>query len=104
MTLHGTRIVLAEDHKIVRQGILRLLEDNNGFHVVGEAGDGVEALKLVSELRPDLLVTDMRMPRMNGVELVRRVKGSFPDMKVIVLSMYSTEAYVYSALAAGADG
>ena len=104
MIRHRTRIVLAEGHRIVREGMRRLLEDGNGFRVVGEAADGIEALRLVTELRPGLLVTDMRMPGMNGVELIRRVKVSSPDMKVIVLSMYSTEAYVYSALAAGADG
>lgn len=97
------RIVLVDDHKIVRQGVRKLLDDNDSFKIVGEAADGLEALGLVADLRPDILVTDLRMPKMNGVELTRKVKESFPEIAVVVLSMYNTESYVYSALSAGAS-
>ena len=98
------RIVLADDHKIVREGVRRLLEEDCGFLVLGEAPDGIQALDMVAELKPDLLVTDLRMPKMDGVEVTRKVKESFPETEVIILSMYSAEVYVYSALSAGAKG
>jgi DNA-binding NarL/FixJ family response regulator len=97
-------IVLADDHTIVRQGIRRLLEDKQEFEVTGEAADGEEALKLLAELHPDVLVTDIRMPKKDGIEVVREAKECCPKTKVIVLSMYGSEAYVYSALRAGASG
>jgi DNA-binding NarL/FixJ family response regulator len=99
-----TRILLADDHKIVRQGVRRLLEDIDGFKIVGEAADGVSALEMVTELKPDILVTDLRMPKMSGIEVTRKVKELYPEIKVLVLSMYGAEAYVYSALSAGASG
>jgi len=98
-----TKILLADDHKIVRQGIRRLLEDNVDFTIVGEAADGFEALEIISEQPPDVLVTDLRMPRMGGLELIKKVRNSYPGIKLVVLSMYTSEAYVYSALSAGAD-
>ena len=85
---HLTRIVLADDHKILREGIRRLLEDNNGFRIVGEADNGLQALEIVGKLHPDVLITDLRMPAMDGVELTRRVKESFSDISIVLLSMY----------------
>ena len=96
--------MLAESHKIARQGIRSFLENKNGLEIIGEAEDGLEAFSLVTEYQPDLLMTDMRMPKMNGVELTKKIKESFPDVKVFVLSLYSIEVYVYLALAAGANG
>jgi DNA-binding NarL/FixJ family response regulator len=97
-----TRIVLADDHKIVRQGVRKLLEESDGFRIIGEAADGIEAVKLAAELKPDVLVTDLRMPGLSGVEVTRKVKESLPEIKVVVLSMYGSLPYVYSALHAGA--
>jgi DNA-binding NarL/FixJ family response regulator len=101
---HKSRItiVLADDHEIVRQGIRRLLEDK--FEVTGEAADGEEALKLLAKLHPDVLVTDMRMPKKDGIEIAREAKQCCPKTKVLILSIYGSEAYVYSALRAGASG
>ncbi len=97
-----TSVVLCDDHRIVREGVRRLLEDSNGFRIIGEAADGIEALRLVTELCPDVLVTDLRMPGMDGIEVTRRIRDTVPDTRVIILSMYRSEAYVYSALLAGA--
>ncbi len=98
------KIVIADDHKIVREGVRRLLEEDCGFHVLGEAADGQEALEMVGSMRPDVLVTDLRMPKLDGVKVARKVREIFPEIEVVILSMYSAEVYVYSALSAGAKG
>lgn len=95
-------IVLADDHRIMRQGLRALLDEQADFEVVGEAGDGKQALRLVESLRPDVLVADMVMAGMNGVELARQVKWSAPETTIVVLSMYGTEGYVHKAMRAGA--
>ena len=95
------RVVLADDHVIVRQGIKRLLEDSN-IQVIGEASDGLEAVKLAETMQPDCLVCDMNMGAMNGLEVTRRVAKQFPQIKIIILSMYGDESYVIEALRAGA--
>lgn len=97
-------IVMADDHRILRQGVSRMLEADSDFKILGQAADGLEALKLVTELKPDVLVTDLRMPEMDGVELTRKVKEAFPEIKIVILSMYRESVYVYSALMAGASG
>jgi len=97
-----TRIVLADDHVIVRQGLRRLLEEND-IQVVGEASDGLEAVKLVETLQPDILICDINMGAMNGLEVTRRVAKQFPQIKIIVLSMYGDDSYVIEALRAGAN-
>ncbi len=97
-------LVLADDHPIVRQGLRHLLEDEPDFHVVGEAGDGVEALRLVERLRPDILLVDMMMPNLNGLEVLRQIKNISPATRTIVLSMQSADAYVIEALMYGAAG
>ena len=97
-------LVLADDHPIVRQGLRHLLEDEPEFHVVGEAGDGVEALRLVERLRPNILLVDMMMPNLNGLEVLRQIKNISPTTRTIVLSMQSADAYVIEALMYGAAG
>jgi two-component system response regulator NreC len=99
-----TTIILADDHPIVRQGLKRLLEENPGFHIVGEAGDGLEAVQLVERLRPQVLITDVMMPGLTGLEVTRQVHERVPKTQVLVLSMYSNEAYVLEALKNGAAG
>lgn len=96
-----TNIVLADDHVIVRHG-LRLTLEETGFKVVGEASDGLEAIQLVKKLQPDILVCDMMMGSMNGLEVSRQVTKQYPKVNVIMLSMYSDEVYVIEALRAGA--
>jgi DNA-binding NarL/FixJ family response regulator len=97
-------IVLADDHHIVRQGLRALLESEPNFKLVGEAGDGLEAVRLVERLRPNVLVTDVMMPGLNGLEVTRQAIKASPQTRVIVLSMYSNDAYVVEALKNGASG
>lgn len=96
--------MLADDHPIVRQGLRHLLDSNPEFHVVGEAGDGLEAIHLIETLKPNVLVVDMMMPGLNGLEVLRQLKKLSPTTRSIVLSMQSANAYVVEALKLGADG
>ena len=97
-----TTIVLAEDHKLVRQGIRALLESEPWLSVVGEAGDGIEAIDLVQRLQPDLLLLDLMMPGLSGLEVVQRVRWLSPRTRVVILSMYANKSYVMEALTRGA--
>jgi two-component system, NarL family, response regulator NreC len=97
-----TTIVLADDHPIVRQGISGLLESEPGFVVVGEAGDGREAVELVERLQPDIAILDLMMPELNGMEVARRALRLSSRTRVVILSMYSDEPHVLEALRAGA--
>ena len=99
-----TTIILADDHNIVRQGFKALLENQQDLSVVAEAGDGLEAVRLTTRLKPDVLVVDLIMPGLNGLEVTRQVGKLFPDTRVIVLSMYADEPYVIEALQNGACG
>lgn len=98
-----TTIVLADDHHVVRQGLRALLEAEAGFSVLGEAGDGLEALQLVEQLQPNILVLDLMMPGLNGLEVTRQLSRHTPRTRIVVLSMYANEAYVLEALANGAS-
>jgi DNA-binding NarL/FixJ family response regulator len=95
------KIVLVDDHPIVREGLRVLLEQLN-YVVIGQASDGLEAIKLVEELRPNILMVDLMMGKMNGLEVTRRVSKQYPETSVIILSMYKDESYVIEALRAGA--
>ena len=97
-------IVLADDHQVVREGLKALLENQDDFNVLGSAGGGVEATKLVEQLRPDILILDLMMQDINGIEVTRQVTKRYPETMVIVLSMHNDEAYVVEALQAGAKG
>lgn len=98
------RVLLADDHVVVRQGIRRFLEEAGDIQVVAEARDGREALRLVEEHRPDVAVLDIRMPEVTGVEAARRIKERFPDVRVLILTAYDDEPYIFTLLQAGADG
>ena len=97
-------ILLADDHNIVRQGLRALLQSEPHFHLVGEAGDGIEAVRLAERLKPDVLITDVMMPGLNGLEVTRQVTKSVPKTRVIILSMYTNDAYVFEAFKNGALG
>ena len=97
-------IVLADDHAIVRQGLRTLLESDPQFEVVGEAADGREAIELVKRRKPTVLIADLMMPGLNGLETTRKVSRLKSNTRVIVLSMYRNEAYVLEALRSGAAG
>jgi DNA-binding NarL/FixJ family response regulator len=99
-----TTIVLAEDHFLVRQGFKLLLETEQTFSLAGEAGDGLEACELVERLSPDVLVLDLMIPRLHGLEVTRRLHKSRPKTRIIILSMHAEEAYVIEALRNGALG
>lgn len=99
-----TTIVLADDHTMVRQGLRALLEAEEDFSVIGESADGLEVTGLVDRLRPDVLVLDLMMPGINGLEVTWQVRQSSPETNVIILSMHANEAYVIAALRNGADG
>lgn len=97
-----TTILLADDHAVVRQGIKALLEDEPDFNVVGEAGSGLEAIRIASELKPDVLVLDIMMDDITGIEVARQVRQDSPRTAVVVLSMYGDRKHVLEALQAGA--
>ena len=97
------RVVLAEDHKLVRQGTRTYLE-SVGVEVIGEAANGVEAVKLARELQPDVVIMDIHMPELTGIEATRRIRHDNDDIRVLVLTAYDDPAYVHALLDAGADG
>jgi two-component system response regulator NreC len=97
-----TSIVLADDHHIIRQGLRSLLESESDLKVIGEASDGLEAIRLCEQKTPDVLVVDMVMKGMNGIEVTRQVSKSCPTTAIVVLSMYDNENYVVEAMQSGA--
>jgi NarL family two-component system response regulator LiaR len=98
------KVLVAEDHLITRQGICRLLEDENNIMVVGEAGNGEEAVQMVGELEPDVVIMDIAMPKLNGIEATRQIKLIRPATAVLILSAYDDDEYVFGLVEAGAAG
>src|SRR5437867_6002707 len=98
------RILIADDHGIVRKGLRLQLEQNNDFEVVGEATEGREAVRLAEELLPDVVIMDIAMPNLNGIQATAQLVKKNPQIAVIILSMYSDETYLMRTLAAGAKG
>jgi DNA-binding NarL/FixJ family response regulator len=98
------RILLVEDHKIVREGTRQLLEQAPDLTVIGEAADGGEAVRLATELSPDVVVMDVRLPVLNGIEATKVIKDQHPNMPILVLSAYDDDRYVFPLLDAGANG
>lgn len=99
-----TRVLIAEDHAIVREGIRMILGAEPDFEVVGEAKDGEEAMQLARTLRPDVVVMDISMPHVSGVEATREIKRTLPDTHVLILTMHEEESYVFQLLQLGASG
>ncbi len=104
MSEESLRVVIADDHSVVRQGIRGVLEEINGLDVVGEVGDGVEALAMVIDLSPDVVVLDVNMPAMSGLEVTMALREEGSPVRVLILSMHDDPEYVLQAVRAGADG
>ena len=98
------RVLLADDHAVVRKGIREFLEEDGEITVVAEASDGLEAVRLVGEHAPDVAVLDIQMPRMTGIEATRQIKAAYPAVRVLILTAYDDDPYVFALLRAGADG
>ena len=98
------RVLLVDDHPIVRDGLRWLLDSAGGLKVVGEAGDGETAVRLAADLRPDVVLMDLAMPGLDGVEATRRVKAASPETAVLVLTMSDSDASLVAAVTAGASG
>jgi DNA-binding NarL/FixJ family response regulator len=103
-SLNSIRILLADDHALLRQGTAELLRREPDLHVVGEAGDGQRAIELTEKLKPDLVIMDVRMPVLSGIEATRRIRQSMPAVRVLVLTAHDDLQYVFSLLQAGASG
>jgi NarL family two-component system response regulator LiaR len=98
------KLLLAEDHLIVRESIRRFLERQPDLEVIGEAGDGEEAVRQTLELKPDVVIMDISMPKLNGIEATKRIKQSYPSTIVLVLTAYDYDQYIFALLEAGAAG
>lgn len=98
------RVLLTDDHTIVRKGLLSLLLDQEDIEVVGEAEDGRDALKQTEQLQPDVVVMDITMPLLNGLEATRQIKRYWPHIKVVILTVHTNEEYIFQILEAGASG
>lgn len=98
------RLLLAEDHVVVREGTRELVQRERDMEVVGEAGDGQEAIELATKLRPDVVIMDIAMPRVNGIEATKRIKEISPNTAVLILTAYDNEQYIFALLEAGAAG
>jgi len=102
--MSSINVLLAEDHVITRQGIRRLIEDEKGIKVIGEASDGEEAVQMTTDLKPDIIIMDIAMPKLNGIEATRQIKLISPRTAVLILSAYDDDEYVFALLKVGAAG
>lgn len=100
--MDAIKILIADDHPVVREGLIAMLSREADFQVVGEAKDGLEALNKSKELSPDVVLMDLRMPEMDGVEAMRQIRSAMPDIKFIILTTYSDDEYIFSGIEAGA--
>ena len=97
-------IVLADDHILVRQGIKKIIQEDPGMRVVGEAADGIELLEILEKITPNLVILDISMPRLKGLAAAEKIRNLYPDIKVLILSMHRNKEYLRQALAAGVHG
>ena len=98
------RMLIVEDHQLLREGLKTMISAYDDLDIVGEAEDGLEALKSVRKLVPDIVLLDLSMPRMGGISVIKEVKSLYPDMKILALTIHEAEDYVAEAFDAGADG
>ncbi len=102
--MSNIRVLLAEDHTIVRKGLISLLKDEMSIEIIGEADDGREAIIKVEELMPDIVLMDISMPLLNGLDATRQIKKRFPEVRVLILTMHMDDAYILEVMQAGASG
>ena len=98
------RIVIVDDHTLVRQGLRRIIGEMADLEVIGEAGDGLELLKLLEKITPHMILLDISMPNLRGNEAIREIKALHPEVKILILSMHKEKEYLYQAISAGANG
>jgi DNA-binding NarL/FixJ family response regulator len=98
------RIIIADDHAMVRQGIKRIIQEDKELQVIGEVGDGLDLLELLEEIIPDMVLLDVSMPRLRGMEVIKIIKELYPKVKVLILTMHKSKEYLYQAMDSGADG
>ena len=98
------KVLIADDHAVVREGTRRILEQEPDMEVVGEAGDGEEAVNLATSLKPDVAIIDIAMPKLDGIEATKRIKATWPSINVLILSAYDDDQFIFSLLEAGAAG
>jgi DNA-binding NarL/FixJ family response regulator len=98
------RIAIVDDHTMIRQGLRRIIEEMGGYKVVGEAGDGLDILPLIRKTHPHLIILDISLPKLRGIEAIRKLRKTNKRVKILVLTMHKNEHYVYECLAAGAQG
>jgi len=98
------RVVLADDHALFRKGLRKILEETRDLEVIGEASDGLELLNLLRNLTPDMIILDISMPNLRGIEAIYEIKRIHPDTKVLMLTMHKDKEYLYQTISAGADG
>ena len=102
--MRSIRVILAEDHTVVRAGLRALLDQSEKITVVAEAEDGIQAYDLSAKFRPNVVIMDITMPHLNGIEATKRIKENFPEISVVILTVHANEAYIFQALSAGAEG
>jgi DNA-binding NarL/FixJ family response regulator len=102
--MHPYRITLADDHVLLRQGLRRIIEESSELQVIGEAGDGMELIQLLSRFVTDMVVLDISMPKLRGLEAICEIKSRHPQVKVLMLTMHRDKEYLYQSLSSGADG
>jgi NarL family two-component system response regulator YdfI len=100
----AVRILIADDHEVVREGLRMILETEEGFEVVGEAADGIQAVEMAGQLTPDVVLMDLRMPRMDGLEAIERIRASWPNVAIVILTTYNEDDLMVRGLQAGARG
>jgi DNA-binding NarL/FixJ family response regulator len=102
--MKSCRIVIAEDHRILREGLKSLIQTSEGFDVVAEAEDGIEAIRAVEKHQPELLLLDLSMPRMTGFSVIKDIKNRFPETKILALTIHESEDYILESFNSGLDG
>jgi DNA-binding NarL/FixJ family response regulator len=102
--MNSIKVILTDDHQLVRDGIRSLLKDAKNIEVIDEASDGYELLDKLTVLKPEIIIIDVSMPRLSGIEAIKRITESYPSIKVLVLSMFTSEEYIFNAIKAGAKG